>query len=215
MNSIIVHSDIINKNINNKECAVMQGNLRSMFNADILLESWCGGRQGDLNEQGNGWQHGGRQCDLNEQDDGLDALHKKYMCGCIPKGGLTAEEAHSMICWLTEKIRYLNSTNDHLTHEKDEMLQLIAKLVDTLPRHTETRVELEKIYHRYMQRQGSLAMCEMWYMTIRRYVGESESEYRDRCREASKSMRENYCSKCDQWQCLEYGAALYNQNGTL
>lgn len=56
-------------NINEKEYAVMQGNLNSMVNADLMFEGWLGGRQGDLNEQGDGW-HGGRQGDLNEQGDG-------------------------------------------------------------------------------------------------------------------------------------------------
>ena len=47
----------------------MQGNLNLMVNANLEFASWCGGRQGDLNEQGDGW-HGGRQGDLNEQGDG-------------------------------------------------------------------------------------------------------------------------------------------------
>ena len=69
MNSTIIHSNTINNNTDKKECAVMQGNLDLMVNANLEFASWCGGRQGDLNEQGDGW-HGGRQGDLNEQGDG-------------------------------------------------------------------------------------------------------------------------------------------------
>ena len=55
MNFTIIHSDIINNNNNKKERTVMQGNLNSMINANHQFEGWHGGRQGDLNEQGNGW----------------------------------------------------------------------------------------------------------------------------------------------------------------
>ena len=59
----------INNTTTKKEFKIMQDNLHLINNKTSHAEFWFGGRQGDLNEQGNGW-HGGRQGDLKEQGDG-------------------------------------------------------------------------------------------------------------------------------------------------